>query len=85
MGFLGLDYRQLFWTLSGPLEAAIRVAPSEYYDRGVFDLMEPYFGPDSSLHAVSQTALGPTITSSRSPPKANSSPCTSTSRPYTRG
>ncbi|KAK3906022.1 hypothetical protein C8A05DRAFT_30092 [Staphylotrichum tortipilum] len=49
--------KRLFWTLNGPLEDAIRVAPSEYYDPGVLDSMEPYFGPDGSPHAVSQASL----------------------------
>ncbi len=45
----------LFWRLNGPLEGAIQVAPSEYYEPG--DVMEPYFGPDGSPHAVSQASL----------------------------
>jgi hypothetical protein len=49
--------KRLFWTLNGALEDAIQVAPSEYYDPGVFDSMEPYFGPDGSPHAVSQASL----------------------------
>jgi len=49
--------KRLFWTLNGPLEDAIRVAPSEYYDPGVFGSMEPYFGPDGIPHAVSQASL----------------------------
>lgn len=49
--------KRLFWTLNGPLEDAIRVAPSEFYDPGVLDSMEPYFGPDGSPHAVSQASL----------------------------
>lgn len=47
--------KRLFWTLNGPLEGAIQVAPSEYYEPGV--VMEPYFGPDGSLHPVSQASL----------------------------
>ncbi len=49
--------KRLFWTLNGPLEDAIQVARSEDYDPGVFDSMEPYFGPDGSPHAVSQASL----------------------------
>lgn len=49
--------KRLFWTLNGALEDAIQVAPSEYYDPGVFDSMEPYFDPDGSPHAVSQASL----------------------------
>ncbi|KAK4104705.1 hypothetical protein N658DRAFT_492798 [Parathielavia hyrcaniae] len=47
--------KRLFWRLNGPLEAAIQVAPSEYYEPG--DMMEPYFGPDGSPHPVSQESL----------------------------
>ncbi len=47
--------KRLFWKLNGPLEGAIQVAPSEYYEPGA--VMEPYFGPDGSLHAVSQASL----------------------------
>ena len=47
--------KRLFWTLNGVLEGAIQVAPSEYYEPGAF--MEPYFGLDGSLHAVSQASL----------------------------
>ena len=49
--------KRLFWRLNGPLEDAIQVAPSEYYEPGIFDSMEPYFGPDGSPHAVSQASL----------------------------
>jgi hypothetical protein len=49
--------KRLFWTLNGALEGAIQVAPSEYYEPGVFASMEPYFGPDGSPHAVSQASL----------------------------
>ncbi len=49
--------RRLFWRLNGPLENAIQVAPSEYFDPGAFDSMEPYFGPDGSPHAVSQASF----------------------------
>ncbi|KAK4033098.1 hypothetical protein C8A01DRAFT_40457 [Parachaetomium inaequale] len=47
--------KRLFWRLNGPLEGAIQVAPSEYYEPGA--VMEPYFGPDGSLHPVSQASL----------------------------
>jgi hypothetical protein len=47
--------KRLFWRLNGPLEGAIEVAPSEYYEPGA--VMEPYFGPDGSLHPVSQASL----------------------------
>ncbi|KAL2130728.1 hypothetical protein VTI74DRAFT_6057 [Chaetomium olivicolor] len=47
--------KRLFWRLNGPLEGAIQVASSEYYEPG--DVMEPYFGPDGSLHPVSQASL----------------------------
>jgi hypothetical protein len=47
--------RRLFWRLNGPLETAIHVAPSQYYEPG--DVMEPYFGPDGSPHPVSQASL----------------------------
>ncbi|KAK4103746.1 hypothetical protein N658DRAFT_494239 [Parathielavia hyrcaniae] len=46
--------KRLFWTLNGPLEAAIQVAPSEFYEPG--DVMETYFGPDGSPHPVSQAS-----------------------------
>jgi hypothetical protein len=47
--------KRLFWRLNGPLETAIHVAPSEYSEPS--DVMEPYFGPDGSLHPVSQASL----------------------------
>ncbi|KAL2194156.1 hypothetical protein P885DRAFT_11069, partial [Corynascus similis CBS 632.67] len=47
--------KRLFWRLNSPLQTAIQVAPSEYYEPG--DMMEPYFGPDGSSHPVSQTSL----------------------------
>jgi hypothetical protein len=47
--------KRLFWRLNGPLEGDIEVSPSEYYEPGA--LMEPYFGPDGSLHPVSQASL----------------------------
>ncbi|EAQ92533.1 hypothetical protein CHGG_00768 [Chaetomium globosum CBS 148.51] len=47
--------KRLFWRLNGPLEGAIEVSPSEYYEPGA--VMEPYFGPDGSLHPVSQASL----------------------------
>lgn len=61
--------KRLFWTLNGPLESAIQVAPSQYYEPG--DHMETYFRPatadlTSSWHSVSQESLMepqvPTIT-----------------------
>ncbi|KAK4149619.1 hypothetical protein C8A00DRAFT_46791 [Chaetomidium leptoderma] len=46
-------------TASAPADSgehgAIQVAPSEYYEPGA--VMEPYFGPDGSPHAVSQASL----------------------------
>ncbi|KAK2012466.1 hypothetical protein LZ32DRAFT_305040 [Colletotrichum eremochloae] len=54
--------KRLYWTLNGPLESSIQVAPSPYYEPG--DVMEPYFRPgdaDSSLppswHPISQESL----------------------------
>ncbi len=54
--------KRLFWRLNGPLEHAITVAPSEYYEPDA--VMEPYFRPASSdhdaapsWHAVSQESL----------------------------
>lgn len=47
--------KRLFWTLNGPLEGAIQVAPSEYYEPEA--VMEPYVGPDGALHPVSQASL----------------------------
>ncbi|KAK1825958.1 hypothetical protein QBC39DRAFT_399514 [Podospora conica] len=54
--------KRLFWRLNGPLEHAITVSPSEYYDPEA--VMEPYFcpappGADTapSWHAVSQESL----------------------------
>jgi hypothetical protein len=47
--------KRLFWRLNGPLEGAIEVAPSEYYDPGA--IMEPYFGHDGAPHPVSQASL----------------------------
>ncbi|KAK0754378.1 hypothetical protein B0T18DRAFT_399044, partial [Schizothecium vesticola] len=54
--------KRLFWRLNGPLEHAISVAPSEYYEPDA--VMEPYFRPASadldtasSWHAVSQESL----------------------------
>ncbi|WYZ35417.1 hypothetical protein EsH8_X_000064 [Colletotrichum jinshuiense] len=47
----------LLWTLNGPLESAIQVAPDQYYEPG--DIMEPYFRPGAaeSWHPVSQESL----------------------------
>ncbi|KAK2012467.1 hypothetical protein LZ32DRAFT_658750 [Colletotrichum eremochloae] len=56
--------KRIFWTLNGPLESAIQVAPKPYYELG--DTMEPYFrpGPASSWHPVSQEYLmEPQVTS----------------------
>ncbi|WQF87926.1 hypothetical protein CDEST_12940 [Colletotrichum destructivum] len=52
--------RRLFWTLNGPLESAIQVAPSQYYEAG--DVLEPYFRAGDadvapSWHPVSQESL----------------------------
>ncbi|KAK1966747.1 hypothetical protein LY78DRAFT_35525 [Colletotrichum sublineola] len=54
--------KRLYWTLNGPLESSIQVAPSHYYEPG--DVMEPYFrpgdtdsGPAPSWHPVSQESL----------------------------
>ncbi|KAK5659441.1 hypothetical protein OQA88_642 [Cercophora sp. LCS_1] len=54
--------KRLLWRLNGPLERAITVAPSEYYEPDA--VMEPYFRPASpdndtapSWHAVSQESL----------------------------
>lgn len=52
--------KRLFWTLSGPLESAIQVAPDQYYEAGA--VMEPYFRPGDaevapSWHPVSQESL----------------------------
>ncbi|CCF42469.1 hypothetical protein CH063_02844 [Colletotrichum higginsianum] len=52
--------RRLLWTLNGPLESAIQVAPGQYYEAG--DIMEPYFHPGDadvapSWHPVSQESL----------------------------
>lgn len=55
--------KRLFWRLNGPLEHAITVAPSEYYEPDA--VMEPYYlGPASDdvdaaprWHAVSQESL----------------------------
>lgn len=54
--------KRLFWRLNGPLEHAITVAPSEYYEPDA--VMEPYFIPASDdldaaplWHAVSQESL----------------------------
>ncbi|KAL0938357.1 uncharacterized protein CTRU02_204967 [Colletotrichum truncatum] len=56
---------RLFWTLNGPLESAIQVAPNPYYEPG--DVMEPYFRPAADglapvWHPISQESLmGPKI------------------------
>lgn len=53
--------RRLLWTLNGPLESAIQVAPNEYYEPG--DVMEPYFRPAAAddlapnWHPVSQESM----------------------------
>ncbi|KAH6845711.1 hypothetical protein B0I37DRAFT_191175 [Chaetomium sp. MPI-CAGE-AT-0009] len=49
--------KRLFWRLNGSLEreGTIQVAPSEYYEPGT--IMEPYIGPDGSLHPISQASL----------------------------
>ncbi|KAJ0268736.1 hypothetical protein COL940_013105 [Colletotrichum noveboracense] len=53
--------KRLFWTVNGPRETAIQVAPSQYYEPG--DAMEPYFRPaaaaglEPTWHAVSQASL----------------------------
>ncbi|KAK2776569.1 hypothetical protein CKAH01_12342 [Colletotrichum kahawae] len=52
--------KRLFWTLNGPLETAIQVAPNQYYEPG--NVMEPYFRPAAaglapSWHPVSQESL----------------------------
>ncbi|KAK5659739.1 hypothetical protein OQA88_950 [Cercophora sp. LCS_1] len=44
--------KRLFWRLDGPLEDAIQVAPSEFYEPNA--AMGPCFGPDGSTHAVSR-------------------------------
>jgi len=49
--------KRLLWRLNGALEDAIQVAPSGYYEPGVFDSMELYFRPDGSLHPVSQESF----------------------------
>ncbi|KAK4125681.1 hypothetical protein N657DRAFT_613737 [Parathielavia appendiculata] len=41
--------KRLFWRLNGPLEGAIQVAPSQYYEPDA--VMEPYIGPDGTPHA----------------------------------
>lgn len=45
------------WTLNGPHESAIQVAPDPYYEPGA--VMEPYFRPGAaeSWHPVSQESL----------------------------
>ncbi|GKT43426.1 uncharacterized protein ColSpa_03607 [Colletotrichum spaethianum] len=52
--------RRLLWTLNGPLESAIQVAPDQYYKPG--DVMEPYFRLSEvniapSWHPVSRESL----------------------------
>ncbi|KAK1563974.1 uncharacterized protein LY79DRAFT_645124 [Colletotrichum navitas] len=54
--------RRLYWTLNGPLENSIQVAPNRYYEPG--DVMEPYFRPGDAVagispswHPVSQESL----------------------------
>lgn len=51
---------RLYWTLDGPLENAIQVAPTRYYEPDA--VMEPYFRPatdntPASWHPVSQESL----------------------------
>lgn len=56
---------RLFWTLNGPIESAIQVAPSQWHEAGI--VMEPYFQPGRSpsdgvdgasrWHPVSQESL----------------------------
>ncbi|KAF6828443.1 hypothetical protein CPLU01_08526 [Colletotrichum plurivorum] len=51
--------KRLKWSLNGPLESAIQVAPNQYYEPG--DIFEPYFRPDLepelAWHPVSQESL----------------------------
>ncbi|KAK2025678.1 hypothetical protein LX32DRAFT_596247, partial [Colletotrichum zoysiae] len=37
--------KRIFWTLNGPIESSIQVAPNPYYEPG--DVMEPYFRPSA--------------------------------------
>ncbi|OIW26712.1 hypothetical protein CONLIGDRAFT_683667 [Coniochaeta ligniaria NRRL 30616] len=56
---VSLAGKRLFWTLNGPLENSIQVAPDRWYEPGT--VMEPYFRPAldgaPSWHPVSRESL----------------------------